>query len=229
MGRGSDSRQSRRRRALAELREQGRYGPELREVLPAFAVVGSAVAGLTLILVWLHHVMGFVGQALSLGLLVAVTVIGVRWRRAAVRRRAGIYTRAELALLDDHGLLAAAERILRRDGWHVVSLPARRRPRLYARDGSGRMLEVSFCPAEEATSGSFPAVRAPLERAEHTATDGLIRILVSRARFSRADVRWAADQSGVRLLDGRRLQRWADGTPLDDLGLRGRRGTDRRL
>ncbi|MFV5994879.1 hypothetical protein ACNPQM_21045 [Streptomyces sp. NPDC056231] len=87
-----------------------------------------------------------VGLVPGIAVLAAAAVLLVRWRRAAARRRGGHYTPAEFAGLDDHGLAAAAEWMLLRDGWHVIAMPVARRPRLYARDRGGRQLDVRFPP-----------------------------------------------------------------------------------
>ncbi|MCX4707158.1 hypothetical protein [Streptomyces sp. NBC_01373] len=215
------SRRSQRQRAVAELRAQGRYGPELRDVLPAFVGLAFAVAGPVALLVWLHHALGIGGLVLGVALLAAATVVGLRWRRAAVRRRGGIYTPAELAVLDEHGLVAAAERMLGRDGWHVIAMPDEGRPRLYARDRGGRQLDVGFRPADEAVDEDVPTGPAPLREAGRPGVDNLIRVVVSRGSYSRADVLWASRQGGVHLVDGRQLQQWAAGESLDGLGLPG--------
>lgn len=213
------SRRAQRQRAVAELRAQGRYGPELRDVLPAFVGLGFAAAGPVILLAWLHRTLGLVGLVLGVALLAAATVVGLRWRRAATRRRGGIYTPAELAVLDDHGLAAAAERMLRRDGWHVIAMPDEGRPRLYARDRGGRQLDVGFRPADEAADENASTGPAPLREAGRPGVDSLIRVVVSRGSYSRTDVLWASRQGGVHLVDGRQLQQWAAGASLDDLGL----------
>ncbi|MFF9691225.1 hypothetical protein [Streptomyces sp. NPDC014623] len=215
------SRRSQRQRAVAELRAQGRYGPELRDVLPAFVGLAFAAAAPLVLLVWLHRALGVGGLVLGVVLLAAATAVGVRWRRAAARRRGGIYTSTELGVLDDHGLAAAAERMLRRDGWHVIAMPDEGRPRLYARDRGGRQLDVGFRPADEAVDEDAPTGPAPLREAGRPGVDNLIRVVVSRGSYSRADVLWASRQGGVHLLDGRQLQQWAAGASLDDLGLPG--------
>ena len=216
------SRRSQRQRAVAELRAQGRYGPELRDVLPAFVGLGLAVAGPALALAWLYRTLGVGGLVLGVVLIAAATAVGLRWRRAAVRRRGGIYTSAELAVLDEHGLAAAAERMLQRDGWHVIPMPDEGRPRLYARDRGGRQLDVGFRPVDEVSAGEdAPTGPAPLREAGRPGVDSLIRVVISRGSYSRTDVLWASRQGGVHLVDGRQLQQWAAGTSLDDLGLPG--------
>jgi len=186
-------------------------------VLPAFTGLALAVAGLVVALAWLYRALGAGG----LVLLAAATVVGWRWRRVAVRRRGGIYTPAELAALDEHGLAVAAERMLQRDGWHVISMPDAGRPRLYARDRGGRQLDVGFPPADEATADEDTlAGPAPtLREAGRPGGDNLIRVVVNRGSYSRADVLWASRQGGVHLVDGRQLQQWAAGTSLNNLGL----------
>jgi hypothetical protein len=209
------SRRSQRQRAVAELRAQGRYGPELHEVLPAFVGLVLGVAGPVILLVWLYRTLGVGGLVLGVVLLAAATAVGVRWRRAAARRRGGSYTSTELAMLDEHGLAAAAERMLRRDGWHVIAMPDDGRPRLYARDRGGRRLDVGFRPGEP----DAPNGPAPLRAMSRPVGDGLTRVVVSHGSYSRTDVLWASRQGGVHLIDGRQLQQWAAGASLDDLGL----------
>ncbi|MER6138317.1 hypothetical protein [Streptomyces sp. NPDC001815] len=213
------SRRSQRQRAVSELRAQGRYGPELRDVLPGFVGLGLAVAGPVLALAWLHRSLGIGGLVLGVVLLAGGTMLGLRWHRVAARRRGGVYTSAELAVLDDHGLAAAAERMLRRDGWHVIAMPDEGRPRLYARDRSGRQLDVGFRPKDEAASEDEPTGPAPLREAGRPGVDNLIRVVVSKGSYSRTDVLWASRQGGVHLIDGRQLQEWGAGASLDSLGL----------
>ncbi|MEU9591632.1 hypothetical protein AB0D84_18215 [Streptomyces sp. NPDC048193] len=217
-----ESRRSQRQQAVAELRAQGRYGPELRDVLPAFTGLALAAAGLVVALAWLYRALGVGGLMLGVILLAAVTVVGWRWRRVAVRRRGGIYTPAELTALDEHGLAVAAERMLQRDGWHVISMPDAGRPRLYARDRGGRRLDVGFRPADEGSVEEDTLVGPPpaLTDAGRPGADGPIRVVVSQVSYGRTDVLWAS-RSGVRVIDGRRLQQWASGTSLDDLDLPG--------
>jgi hypothetical protein len=187
-------------------------------VLPGFVALGLAVLAPVLLLAWLYRALGVGGLVLGVVSLAAVTVVSLRWRRAVVRRRGGHYTAAELARLDDHGLAAAAERMLRRDGWRVVDLTEHGRLRLYARDRAGRQLDVAFRPAASTEGAGGPA---PLREAGRLGADRLVRVVVHRGAFSRMDVLWASRQGGVHLLDGHQLQRWADGASLDDLGLPG--------
>ncbi|WP_393101435.1 hypothetical protein [Streptomyces sp. LN325] len=216
------SRRSQRQRAVSELRAQGRYGPQLRDVLPAFAGLGLAVAVAVATLAWLYRGLGFAGLLLGVVLLSAVATAGLRWHRAAVRRRGGHYTPAELQRLDDHGLATAAERMLNRDGWQVIAMPEKGRPRLYARRG-GRQLDVGFRPADEPTTDEdTSASPAPtLRQVGRAGVDNLTRVVVSRGSYSRTDVLWASRQGGVHLVDGRQLYQWAGGASLDDLGLPG--------
>ncbi|MEU9056448.1 hypothetical protein AB0D37_39690 [Streptomyces sp. NPDC048384] len=215
------SRRSQRQRAVSELRAQGRYGPELREVLPGFAALGAVVLAPVLLLAWLYRTFGVAGLVLGVALLASSGTAGWHWRRAVVRRRGGHYTPAELARLDDPGLVVAAARMLRRDGWHVIDLTERGQPRLYARDRRGRELDVGFRPLATADEDEGTPGAAPLREAGRSGVDRLVRVVVHRGNFSRADVRWASRQGGVHLLDGHQLQRWAVGASLDDLGLPG--------
>lgn len=213
------SRRSQRQRAVSELRAQGRYGPTLWDVLPGFVGLGLAIVVPVGFLGWVYGQLGVLGLMLGAALLAGVAALLVRWRRTASRRRGGIYTPAELVKLDDRGLAAAAERMLGRDGWNVVAMPDKGRPRLYARDRDGRQLDVGFRPADEEANGDVPTGPAPLREAGRPGVDNLIRVVVSRSTYSRTDVLWASRQGGVHLLDGRQLQQWAAGTSLDDLGL----------
>ncbi|MDX2843247.1 hypothetical protein PV377_30600 [Streptomyces ipomoeae] len=216
------SRRSQRQRAVSELRAQGRYGPELRDVLPGFVGLGLAVLLPSLLLAWLYRTLGVGGLVLGVVALAAATAAGLRLHRSVARRRGGRYTAAELARLDDPGLAVAAARMLRRDGWQVVDLTAREgRPRLYARDRRGRELDVAFRPVATADEDEVAGGPAPLREAGRPGVDRLIRVVVHLGAFSRADVLWASRQGGVHLLDGHQLQRWAGGTTLDDLGLPG--------
>ncbi|WP_331733119.1 hypothetical protein OG495_37110 (plasmid) [Streptomyces longwoodensis] len=191
-------------------------------MLPGFVGLGLAVAGPVLVLISLYRALGVVGLVLGVAVLAAAAVVGLRWRRAAARRRGGIYTPAELAALDEHGLAAAAERMLQRDGWHVIAMPDAGRPRLYARDPGGRQLDVAFRPANETRADEDAPTRvAPLREAGRPAVDHLIRVVISQGSYSRTDVLWASRQGGVHLVDGHQLQHWAAGTSLEDLGLPG--------
>ncbi|MFE4777829.1 hypothetical protein [Streptomyces sp. NPDC056713] len=191
-------------------------------MLPGFVGLGLAVLAPVVLLVWLHRELGLVGLVLGVAFLAAATAMGLRWRRQLLRRRGGHYTPAELDRLSDRGLVTAAARMLGRDGWHVTDLTEPGAPRLYARDRKGRELDVAFRPAEpdrdedvpEGTGGS-----APLREVGRPGVDRLIRLVVHRGAYSRTDILWASRQGGVHLLDGAQLQRWAQGSTLDDLGL----------
>ncbi|MEU0289291.1 hypothetical protein [Streptomyces sp. NPDC006147] len=214
------SRRSQRQRAVSELRAQGRYGPELRDVLPGFVGLGLAVLTPVLFLAWLYQALGIGGLALGVVLLAAAGTAGWCLRRTVARQRGGHYTAAELARLDDQGLTVAAARMLRRDGWRVVDLTVREgRPRLYAQDSAGRELDVAFRPVATLNEDEGASGPAPLREVGRLGADRLIRVVVHLGAFGRADVLWASRQGGVHLLDGRQLQRWADGDTLDDLGL----------
>ncbi|MER6026162.1 hypothetical protein [Streptomyces sp. NPDC001851] len=212
------SRRPQRTQAVSELRAQGLYGPELREVLPAFAGLGLAVLVPVCLLVWLQRTCGVLGLALGVILLASGAVVALRVRRAVVRRRGGRYTAAELARLDERGLAEAAARILQRDGWRVVDLTLQQgRRRLHARDRRGRQLDVAF--RSEATAGEGQNWRAALVERGRPGADRPIQVIVHPGRFSRADMLWASRQGDVHLLNGRQLRRWASGASLDDLGL----------
>ncbi|WP_436737637.1 hypothetical protein [Streptomyces sp. BBFR102] len=214
------SRRAQRRETVAELRSQGRAGPELRDILPGLAGMVLVTAGPVIGLAWLFRVYGVGALLLGAVLLAAATLVGVPWRRAVVRRRSGRYTPAELAVLDDHGLAVAAERILRRDGWHVLPMPDDGRPRLYARDRRDRRLDVSFRPAEDGSgAGEPPGGPATLREPGGPADDRVIRVVVSRGTYSPTEIEWASRPGGDHLVDGRQLQQWASGTSLDTLGL----------
>ncbi|MFF8432438.1 hypothetical protein ACF07Y_46470 [Streptomyces sp. NPDC016566] len=191
-------------------------------MLPAFVGLGLAVLAPVVLLVWLYRTLGVGGLVLGVVLIAVATTAGLRLRRTVVRRRGGRYTPDELARLDDQGLAVAAARILRRDGWRVVDLTVREgRPRLYARDRQGRELDVAFRPVVTSDEDEGMSGPAPLREAGRPRGDRLTRVVVHLGGYSRADVLWASRQGGVHLLDGRQLQRWADGDTLDELGLPG--------
>jgi hypothetical protein len=201
------SRRSARQRAVSQVRAQGRYGPTLRDVAPAFAgLVAALVAPFALAAV-AYRWLGWPGLVLF-GAVVLVVAVPA----AAARRRArGRYTARELAGLDVQGLSLAAARFLRRDGWEVVVAPYQGRPRLWA-TRAGRVLDVTFRePSEPAEQEPGPA---PLREAGRPAVDAIVRLVVSTGAYSRGDVLWASRQGGVVLLDGRGLRRWATGGPL---------------
>ncbi|MGW2715439.1 hypothetical protein ACWC4J_41770 [Streptomyces sp. NPDC001356] len=214
------SRRSLRRQRVAELRAQGRYGPELREVLPSFLGLGLVLLALVLLAGHLSHAFGLTGLLTCALLSVTVAPAGLRLRRRVLRRRRGRYTAQELARLDDRGLVEATTRMLERDGWRVADLSLRKGDmHLYARDRHGRALDVRFRPAATAEEDArWPeTVRATVRPGAERPG----RLIVHRGTFSQAETRWASRQTDVHLVDGRRLRRWAAGTPLDSLG-RGR-------
>ncbi|KOV09624.1 hypothetical protein ADK60_40330 [Streptomyces sp. XY431] len=210
------SRRAVRARALSYLRQQGKAGPALRDALPGMLVFGAAFALPLLILFVVYRVAGLVGLVVVLVLVVAL-VVAVRRRRAVIaRRRSGLYTAAELRALDgEHALARVTARILRRDGWRVRSQPWQGTPRLMARDGDGRVLEVTVRTIDSA--GEATPAPAPLRRAGTEGYGGVLRLVVTRGRYGRQDVLWASRQGGVLLLDGQQLEAWAAGADLSTL------------
>ncbi|MFD6418581.1 hypothetical protein [Streptomyces sp. NPDC060194] len=200
-------------------------GPGLREVLPGFAVLAAVVCVPLAGLGWLYRRFDVLGLVAGVVVLLVFAVLLTPGARAALRRRRGVYTAAEFALLDDHGLMVATERMLRRDGWGVLPMPRRGQPRLYARDARGRRLDVvlSLAGAEAAAdTQSFSTRVAPAPRP----LDGeRVHLVVGKEGHSQDERWWAAREPGVRLLGGRRLRRWASGVPLDELGVLERPGT----
>ncbi|MFF3615030.1 hypothetical protein [Streptomyces sp. NPDC002580] len=205
-----------RRRTIRRLRAEGTYGPALRDVLPALAVV---VATLCAVVAGLAVGYRAAGMAVPLGALVLLAVgapAAMLRHRPFARRRRGFYTPEELSELDTQGLALAVSRMLRRDGWRVLAPPRtedRVRVRVRARDGHGRRLEVAFRPVAE----PLPDEDAPSRTARPDRTGPPLRLVVHRGAFSRRDVQWARRQGGVRLIDGSCLTRWAHGTPLHEL------------
>ncbi|MFH9090669.1 hypothetical protein [Streptomyces sp. NPDC017673] len=211
------SRGSLRRQRVAELRAQGRYGPELREVLPSFVGLALGLLALVLLAGRLSRAFGAAGLLLCAVLCMAATRVGLRLRRRFLRRRGGRYTAQELARLDDRGLVEATTRMLERDGWRVADLTLRKGDtRLYARDRRGRALDVRFRPV--APSDEDAPVPETIRETVRSGAERPGRLIVHRGGFSRAEVRWASrQQTDVHLVDARRLRRWAAGTPLDSL------------
>ncbi|MBM4826319.1 MULTISPECIES: hypothetical protein [Streptomyces] len=210
---------------MAELRAQGRYGPEFRDVLPSFVGLGLALVALALLLGGLHRSFGTAGLLLGLLLLAVAATVGLRLGRRAARRRKGRYTARELARLDDRGLVEATARMLERDGWSVADLTLRRgRTRLYARDRRGRTLDVSFRSAAAADEDAgWAATRVEtVSRPVPSEAEQPLEVVVHRGDFSRAEVLRASRRGDVQLVDGRTLRRWAAGTPLDELRRRDR-------
>ncbi|MFI6663197.1 hypothetical protein ACIBL8_47890 [Streptomyces sp. NPDC050523] len=188
-------------------------------MLPALVVLVLVVLVLVGLVAWLYRALGVGGLVLGFVLLAAAAAAGLRRPRGVVRRRGGHYTAGELARLDDRGLTLAAARMLRRDGWRVVDLTEDGRSRLYARGRGGRQLDVGFRSVTTSDHGDGEGGAAPLREAGRPGVDRLLRVIVHRGSFSRADVLWASRQGGVYLLDNSQLQRWASGDPLDSLGL----------
>ncbi|MEU9556249.1 hypothetical protein [Streptomyces fumanus] len=209
---GDGSPRARRRRTVRLLRAEGRQGPGFREVFPALAglvlVLCAAVAGLAAG----YRVLGAGVPAAFLVLLALAVPLALRRLRPAARRRRGYYTAREIAELDTPRLASAVARMLRRDGWSVRPPSGERvRPRVRARHPRGPRLEVAFRPVAEPLPDEEPR-RPPPGHA-----DPLVRLVVHRGRFTDRDVRWASRRSGVRLMDGALLGRWARGTPLERL------------
>lgn len=206
---------ARRRSTVRRLRAEGRYGPALREVLPALAGVVLVLCGVVAGLAVGYRV---VGMAVPLGALALLLVVGpalLRRHRPLARRRHGFYTAEEIAELDTQGLALAVSRMLRRDGWRVLPPSGLQDPpRVRARDGRGQRLEVAFRPVAEPLPDEDPSPARP-GRAAPSAPP--LRLVVHRGAFSRRDVQWARRQGDVRLIDGSRLSRWAHGTPLSEL------------
>jgi hypothetical protein len=212
--RRSESRRARRQRAIRLLRSQGRYGPELREVLPALTATVLAVAGTLAAVMAAYRAVGIGAPLAALAVLALAVPLAVRHHRPLARRRLGYYSPEELADLDTPGLALAVSRMLRRDGWRV-RLPSqeRVRPRLQARHRHGHRLEVAFRPVAEPLPDEDP----PLPRLRRTAAGSPLRLIVHRGVFSHRDRRWARSRDDTRLVDGSLLNRWAQGTPLHEL------------
>jgi hypothetical protein len=205
------SRRNRRRLAIRALRDQGRYGPSLREVLPAFAGVTVVVCGVAAGVAEAYRALGPGVLVAALALLAVVTPAAVRHHRPLARRRLGHYTPEELAELDTDGLVLAVSRMLRRDGWMVLPPPTGQdRPRVRARNGQGQRVEVAFRPVAEPLPDEEPA--RPARQAGTS-----LRLVVHRGTFTRRDIQWARRQDNTHLIDGPRLRSWARGTPLHQL------------
>ncbi|MFF4901817.1 hypothetical protein [Streptomyces sp. NPDC001068] len=205
------SRRTRRRLAIRALRDQGRYGPGLREVLPAFAAVAVVVCGAVAGVAEAYRALGPGVLVAALALLAVVTPVAIRHHRPLARRRLGHYTPEELAELDTDGLALAVSRMLRRDGWTVLPPPTGQdRPRVRARNGRGHRIEVAFRPVAEPLPDEEPA-----RSARRTGTS--VRLVVHRGTFSHRDIQWARRQGDIHLIDGPCLRSWAHGTPLHQL------------
>lgn len=161
------SRRSRRRLAIRALRDQGRYGPGLREVLPALAGVVMTVCGVVAGVAVAYRTLGVGVLVAASALLAVATPVAVRHHRPLARRRLGHYTPEELADLDTEGLVLAVSRMLRRDGWLVLPpSTVQDRPRVRARNGQGHRIEVAFRPVAE----PLPDEDAPARSGRRTGT-----------------------------------------------------------
>ncbi|WP_329525356.1 hypothetical protein [Streptomyces sp. NBC_01462] len=206
------SRRTRRRLAIRALRDQGRYGPGLREVLPALVVVVLVVCGVVAGCAVAFRALGAGVLVAALALLAVVTPFAVRHHRPLARRRLGHYTPEELAELDTEGLALAVSRMLRRDGWFVLPPSrVRDRPHVRARNGQGHRIEVAFRPVAEPLPDEDAPARSGRRASVH------LRLVVHRGTFSHRDVQWARRQGDIHLIDGPRLRSWAHGTPLHRL------------
>ncbi|MFF1547043.1 hypothetical protein [Streptomyces sp. NPDC058291] len=202
---------------MRELRASGRYGPRLREVLPALvlllAVTGAGLAGLAL----LFRAAGWPAGAPALAPLAVVGAVVRRRSRRPARLRGGYYTAQELAELDMPALVLAVARMLRRDGWRVSS-PARHDAlHLAARDHRGRRLDVAFRPVAEPLPDEEAACSCRARPRSTGRTGPPLRLVVHRGTFTHRDEVWAARDGHTYLIDGARLRLWARGTPLAQL------------
>lgn len=198
---------------MRRLRAQGLYGPRFRDVLPGLAGVTAAVCATVAGLAVGYRAVGLAVPVAGVVLPAFVLSLAIRRRRPDARRRRGRYTADELRELDVQGLALAVARMLRRDGWRVRLLPAPDRPRLYARDGDGRHLDVAFRPVAE----PLPDEDLPTPRARRGTAVARAQLVVHRGAFRERDVRWAQRRGRIRLLDGSALERWADGVRLHEL------------
>jgi len=209
----SPSRRSRNRHVVRALRDQGRYGPGLRDVLPAFAGVLVAVCALAAVLAAGYRAAGIGVPVAGVVLLTVIVTAVVRHGRPGARRRLGYYTADELLELDTQQLALAVARMLRRDGWRVRLVPAPDRPRLCARDAAGRRIDVAFRPVAE----PLPDEDVPHPHPHRGDQGSPLRLVVHRGVFTARDIRWAHRERTIRLLDGSALRRWAAGARLNDL------------
>lgn len=193
---------------MTELRAQGRYGPELHEVLPAMTAFVVVVCALVAGAAVLFREFGAGAPTLTLAVVVTAAAFALLVRRPVARRRRGVYTPRELAELDTPGLVAAVARMLRRDGWYVQPPAEDGRPGLRARDAQGRLLSVAFRPVAEPLPDEEPRTPPPL------AGGRPVKLVVHRGAFTERDVQWADRRPDIHLIDGGRLRRWGGGTPL---------------
>ncbi|MER7566987.1 hypothetical protein ABTZ93_29075 [Streptomyces sp. NPDC097941] len=207
------SRLSRKRHVVRALRAEGRYGPGLRDVLPAFAGVVAGVCTVAAVLAAGYRAAGIAVPVAGVALLALVVTAAIRHGRPDARRRLGYYTAEELLELDTQQLALAVARMLRRDGWRVRLVPAPDRPRLCARDAAGRRIDVAFRPVAE----PLPDEDAPHPHPHRGCQMSPLRLVVHRGVFTDRDLRWARRERTIRLLDGSALRRWAAGARLNDL------------
>ncbi|WP_424876186.1 hypothetical protein [Streptomyces sp. SLBN-8D4] len=198
---------------MRALRDQGRYGPRLRDVLPAFAGVLVAVCAVAAVLAAGYRAAGIGVPVAGVVVLTVVVTVAIRHGRPGARRRLGYYTEDELLELDTQQLALAVARMLRRDGWRVRLVPAPDRPRLCARDAAGRRIDVAFRPVAE----PLPDEDVPHPHAHRGDQVSPLRLVVHRGVFTARDIRWAHRERTIRLLDGSALRRWAAGARLNDL------------
>ncbi|MEU6147855.1 hypothetical protein ABZ848_46905 [Streptomyces sp. NPDC047081] len=194
------------------LRVEGRYGPRLRDVLPALAGLAVVVCALVAGLAAGYRAAGLAVPVAGGAVVLLLVALGARSRRPGNRRRSGYYTSDELLELDTQGLALAVARMLRRDGWRVRMTSAPERPHLCARDKGGHRLEVAFRPVAE------PLPDEDLLHPHRRRGDASpLRLVVHRGTFRARDVRWARREGRICLLDGTALRRWAEGARLSDL------------
>ncbi|WP_329213287.1 hypothetical protein OG352_01015 [Streptomyces sp. NBC_01485] len=216
-GPAGESVRARRRRTVRELRASGRYGPRLREVLPALAALLAVVCGAVAGLVLLSRAFGGPVCALLLVPLAVVAVVVRRRSRRPARRRGGYYTAEELAELDMPALMVAVARMLRRDGWRVLPPPRHDALHLAARDGRGLLLDVAFRPVAEPLPDEEAACSCRARMRARGRAGPPLRLVVHRGTFTHRDEVWASREGRTYLIDGPRLRLWACGTPLAHL------------
>lgn len=212
-----ESARARRRRTVRELRASGRYGPRLREVLPALVTSVVTVCAVVVGLALAYRAFGGPACALSLVPLVTAAAVLRRRSRRPARRRGGHYTAQELAELDMPELVLAVARMLRRDGWRVLPPPRHDTLHLAARDGRGQLLDVAFRPVAEPLPDEESACSCRARIRVRGRAGPALRLVVHRGTFTHRDEVWASREGHTYLIDGPRLQLWALGTPLAQL------------
>ncbi|MEU0114483.1 hypothetical protein ABZ137_12305 [Streptomyces bobili] len=198
---------------MRELRASGRYGPRLREVLPALAVLVLAVAAATAALAPADRAVGPWVPAPVLVTLTVVAVVALRRSRRPARRRHGYYTAQELADLDPSALVLAVARMLRRDGWRVLRRPPTTPSTSPPVTGAGGCSTLAFRPVAEPLPDEDDACSC---RARWR-SGRPVRLVVHRGTLSHRDEVWTARRHHTHLLDGARLLLWAGGTPLAEI------------